>query len=202
MFILILLSCLYVGAQICLLLPGFAVNILLNFQTAPTWHTYSCHPIPFISIFQVTFLKVCTLISLTWVYCPTITPTPTTSPLKDAVRLSCIPFSLRIPGYFLPSASWHLYIYIYIYFRTLLCIFMRFPVIHPLKSNIHIHEGILKINNSKYANIYLSSTVSISFLSFKYEEKFFSMGLGLYCNVYTAWFKKMDSPRKSLWLEQ
>jgi len=49
---------------------------------------------------------------------------------------------------------------------------MRFPVIHLLKSNMRTSEGILKRNNAKYANIYLPSTIFISFPSFKSKESF------------------------------
>lgn len=62
---------------------------------------------------------------------------------------------------------------------------MRFPVILlPQVQYIRTSEGILKLNNAKYANIYPPYTILISFPSFKNKE--FSgirMDLGLHCKV-------------------
>ena len=113
MFILILLSCSPVGAPSFLVLSGFAV-IQYKFPKYRMYTKYSCHLILLSSIFQMIFLKICTFVPLFLNMSVLSRNHPCTPPPRppDAVRLPCIPFSLRIPGYSLLDPSFHLYIFI------------------------------------------------------------------------------------------
>lgn len=138
MFILILLSCSSVDAPSFLLVSGFAI-ILYNFLKCRTYTKHYCHLILFSSIFQIIFLKICNFVSLFLNMSVLSRNHPCTPPPppKDAVRLPCIPFSLRIPGSSLPSTSCHLYIFISLHFIS---IFYEIPCHSSSPSPIYTYK--------------------------------------------------------------